>query len=738
VGTAPTHGTLGSITGTSCTPSGGGSTCTAQVTYTPAANYNGTDSFTFTTNDGSLTSPAATVSVTVTPVNDPPAANGQSVTASKNVAKTITLSGSDIDSASLTFSIVGSPTNGTLGSITGTSCTPVGLGSTCTAQVTYTSNAAYTGSDSFTFTTNDGNLTSTAATVSVTVVNDPPIAANDSAAVSKNSVSDVINVRANDTDPNGDSLTVTAVTAPVNGTSAVGGSGANVTYTPSAGYTGPDSFTYTVSDGSLTATATVTVTVANNPPAANGQSSTTPEDTAVTITLTGSDPNGDPLTFAVVTGPANGSLSAITPIDASSASVIYTPNPDYNGADGFTFKTNDGLLDSAPATVSLTVTPVNDPPVSNNQTVGTPASTPAVITLTATDIDSAALTFSIVGSPVLGTLSAITNTACTPSGAGSTCTAQVTYTPNTTFSGTDSFTFMVNDGALDSNVATVNMIIFTDADGDGIQDSIDTQTSVASNDFSEAVSNPSKPIPTAGTIDNRGDRTFSIADAPEPDGVAISVSTGSLAAQVTVNCNPQIVIAIQPGNSYQGVVTCGSASVRTIAGNANVSKIVDGKVAVSANVAAGNNAKFDLTPQGDVTLALSSTSSAAQISSAFNDAAATTLIGPGVTVTYTISSANGRISITATGGPAQVTIYGQTLPIPGNGAPQEFNLKVVSLGDIDASGRVDGFDLGQMALVFGSAQGDANWNPNADLNGDGVIDGKDLTVLGTYFGKKLN
>jgi hypothetical protein len=355
-----------------------------------------------------------------------------------------------------------------------------------------------------------------------------------------------------------------------------------------------------------------------------------------------------------------------------------------------------------------------------------------VITLSATDADADPLTFAVTAPTGGGSLDTLTPTATCSAG---NCTANVTYTPGGGIY-QDSFTFTVNDGTVISPTANVTVLVFTDTDGDGIEDGIDTQASAVSNDFSEAGSHPAKPIPTAGTIDNRGDRIFRIADAPEPDGVDISVGSGSLLAQVTVNCTPQVVIQVQPGQIYDGTVTCGSATVKTVTGKANLSNIVDGKISVAANVAAGDKVKFDLSG-GNLTLALSSTNPT--VNTVFNDANTITMADSDVTVTYTVKTTQATISASVAGPAgksAQVTIYGKTFTIP-VGSTMDFSLLVVSVGDIDANGRVDGFDLGRMAMVFYSQSGDSDWNPNADLNGDGTIDGRDLTILGNYFGKKL-
>src|SRR5207244_5743775 len=110
-------------------------------------------------------------------------------------------------------------------------------------------------------------------------------------------------------------------------------------------------------DVSNTATVSITVIPVNDAPVAAVQSVTTTEDTPKAITLSAADVDGDPLTYAIVTGPAHGTLSGTVP------NLTYTPAPNYNGPDGFTFKANDGTIDSNVAAVSISVTPVNDPPV---------------------------------------------------------------------------------------------------------------------------------------------------------------------------------------------------------------------------------------------------------------------------------------------------------------------------------------------------------------------------------------
>ena len=174
-------------------------------------------------------------------------------------------------------------------------------------------------------------------------------------------------------------------------------------------------------------------------PVAAGQSISTSEDTAANIVLTASDANGDSLAYAVVSNPSNGILTGTAP------NLVYTPSANYNGSDSFTFKANDGIADSAVATVSITVTAVNDTPAATAQSVSVSHNTATAITLAGSDVEGSALTYTVVTNPTNGSL-----TGTAPS---------LTYTPNSGHSGSDSFTFRVNDGTADSAAATVTLTV---------------------------------------------------------------------------------------------------------------------------------------------------------------------------------------------------------------------------------------------------------------------------------------
>src|SRR5439155_842226 len=249
--------------------------------------------------------------------------------------------------------------------------------------------------DSFTFKANDGTVDSAAATVSLTVVhvNAAPVATAQAVTTEEDTAKAVVLTA---TDADGDPLTYSVVAGPTHG--ALSGTEPNLTYTPAANYNGPDSFTFKANDGTVdssAATVSITITAVNDAPVANDQAVTTNEDTAKAIVLTATDVDGDPLTYAIVAAPTHGALSGTAP------TLTYTPAANYNGPDSFTFKANDGTVDSSAATVSITVTAVNDPPVAANDSYA--ATEDTVLTIAApgvlandSDVDGDPLTALIV------------------------------------------------------------------------------------------------------------------------------------------------------------------------------------------------------------------------------------------------------------------------------------------------------------------------------------------------------
>jgi hypothetical protein len=161
---------------------------------------------------------------------------------------------------------------------------------------------------------------------------------------------------------------------------------------------------------------------------------------------------------SILSGDGTGSFGSATNL-VLGGQPFYVAVGDFN-RDG---KPDLAVLNGAGITVSVLfnskTTTENQPPIAYDQSAATPENTEMAITLSATDVDSASLTFAIVSAPTHGTLSGIAILGCTPSGGGSTCSAKVTYTPNLNYNGQDTFTFTANDGVLDSNVATVSITV---------------------------------------------------------------------------------------------------------------------------------------------------------------------------------------------------------------------------------------------------------------------------------------
>jgi VCBS repeat-containing protein len=289
--------------------------------------------------------------------------------------------------------------------------------------------------------------------LTVNAVNQPPAARNDSYAVAQDATLTVAapGVLANDTDAENEPLSASLVSTAAHGVLTLNADG-SFTYTPNPYFYGTDSFTYQASDGALTSSpATVTINVAkvNHAPTAGDDSYTTDEATPLTVAAPGvlgndSDPDGDPLTAAVVTGPAHGTLAL-----NANGSFTYTPDANYYGADSFTYRANDGAAGSNVATVNLTANAVAPRAAADAYTMDESSTltvaAPGVLG-NDTTVGNDPLTARLVSGPAHGTL--------TLGADGS-----FVYTPGTYYYGTDSFTYQNNDGQFDSNTATVTITI---------------------------------------------------------------------------------------------------------------------------------------------------------------------------------------------------------------------------------------------------------------------------------------
>ena len=232
------------------------------------------------------------------------------------------------------------------------------------SNITYTPEAGYIGSDSFTYTVVDGHGGSGTASVIITVnpVNDSPVAVNDSGETDEGTAL-TLEVLSNDYDPDDDVLSIDSVVQGSHG--SVETNGSNITYSPEAGYIGSDSFTYTVVDGhggSATASVIITVNPVNDSPVAVNDSGETDEGTALTLEVLSNDydPDDDVLSIDSVVQGSHGS------VETNGSNIKYSPEAGYIGSDSFTYTVVDGHGGSGTASVIITVNPVNAPPVAVN------------------------------------------------------------------------------------------------------------------------------------------------------------------------------------------------------------------------------------------------------------------------------------------------------------------------------------------------------------------------------------
>jgi hypothetical protein len=390
------------------------------LTYKPDSGFTGTDSFEYTVEDGEGTTAAATVTVTVQDV-EPVAADDDAATASGIPVVVDVLSNDTGDGIEVTL----------VENIVGGIATHDGF------SVTYTPQPDFVGVGGFDYTIEDVDGMTATAHVSVTVFAPEPVAADDAATTDAEEAV-VIAVLSNDT---GVGLSVSVTSSPSNGTAVVN-AGNTVTYTPNAGFSGTDSFVYTVTDvAAQVDSASVTVRVT---PSAVDDSATTIAGVAVSVPVLANDV-GTGLAVTAVTQPSNGSAQI------QGSTVQYTPNGGFTGSDFFSYTVTDGSGQMSSANVTVTVEPPpNQNPVAVDDAAVTFEAVPVDIAVLSndTDPDGDALTLSQVGAAANGGTAVLG--------------ALVRYTPNPGFDGVDSFPYTISDGRGGSATATVTVTVQDD------------------------------------------------------------------------------------------------------------------------------------------------------------------------------------------------------------------------------------------------------------------------------------
>jgi hypothetical protein len=498
VGTGPEHGTA------TVQPDG-------TVLYTPTPGYSGPDSFTYTDTDprGGVSTPA-TVTIAVEPVSTPDAITvtyGTPYTAAGD-----TLTGNDLGSG-----------------LTLTGVTTTGSGSVVLhpdGSYTYAPAAGFTGTTGFTYTAIDASGQPETGTVTVTVLPAGPVANPDSGTTTTGvPLTNGTNLLANDTGTT--PLTAALASAPAHGTVAVDPDG-SYTYTPAAGFSGHDTYTYTATDpdGQVSAPATVSITVI---PQAQDDAQSTPAGQPLVAAVPTAVGTG-PFTYGVATGPAHGTLSV-----RPDGSYTYTPATGYLGPDSFTYSATDAAgVPSAPATISITVVePAAPTAVADAGT--TPAGQPLTdgTNLLDNDRGTGPLTATLASGPGHGTVTV------EPDGS-------YTYTPAPGFSGTDTFTYTTTDAVKQvSPPATVTITVAPVAVADSYPVTGGTPLTVAApgilaNDLGTGLTVSSHTNPAHGLLVDNPDGSFTYTPrtgytGPDSFTYTVTDASGGVSGSATVS-----------------------------------------------------------------------------------------------------------------------------------------------------------------------------------------------------------
>lgn len=420
-------------------------------------DFNFTSNVTTTTTETSTADNSRNILVTVLPQTAPVAQNDsydatQGALLTVNKANGVLKNDTDANLDPLTAVLVSGP-----GNAASFNLKPNG-------SFTYQPNPAFVGVDTFTYRANDGTDDSNLATVSINVIRDnkPPVAGNDSYVVAEDTtltVNAANGLKANDSDQNGDPLTITLVTQPSHVTSFTLNQDGSFTYVPASNFNGTEIFTYKLNDGfadSNIATVTIEVTPVTDVPVANDDSyfvlvnETLNINAANGVLANDSDGDNDPLTAILVSNVSKGTLNL-----KPTGGFVYTPNAGLgdNETDSFTYKANDGTNDSDVATVTIHINPTNKPPVAVNDSYKATRDVQLIIGAAQgvlandSDPEGGALTAELVNKPDGVDLNLFAD-------------GGFAYTPASGFEGKITFTYRVKDNqnATAIALATINVL----------------------------------------------------------------------------------------------------------------------------------------------------------------------------------------------------------------------------------------------------------------------------------------
>ena len=464
-----------------------------QISYIPNNNIMGSDSFTYTITNTMGVSSTATITITIINRSPIAVADAYTINVNKQTQFNVINNDSEPDGQSYSITSVGTASHGVV--------TLFGN------NVNYSPASNYAGADSFIYTLTDASGATAIATVSITIINNAPIAIADSYTTSVNAAK-TINPMDNDKDPENQSISISFVGTPVSGTAVK--SGNSIVYTPSNNFVGSDSFTYTIADASgATSTSTISFTVINHAPVAQNDIYSSPGNTQITISpmINDTDSDGQQISLLSVSTPSHGTAVK------SGANIIYTPSLDYAGVDAFTYTISDASSATASASISITMT--NNPPTAVNDAYSTIVNIPKSVNPLSNDSDpdNQVITLVIAGTPSHGTLSITGNI--------------ITYSPGSNYFGADSFTYTIADA---SGATSSSQIVFT----------IINNAPIA---LSDSVSTTVNTVVNISPLQNDND----------PDGQSISVINVGSATHGTASISGGSTIIYTPATNFAGV-----------------------------------------------------------------------------------------------------------------------------------------------------------------------------------------
>lgn len=405
------------------------------VIYTPAAGFDGTDSFTFTvTDDDSGISAVATISITVNNVNILPQATPQSLVTNEGEALNIVLSGSDSDGSIASYQVVSAPNNGVL--------------SGAAPNLIYTPTIGFDGVDSFTFTVTDNdNGISAVATVMITVNNINLLPQADPQNL-VTGVGDALNIKLSAADSDGSIVSYQVVNMPNHG--KLLGTAPNLIYEPAVNFSGADSFTFVVTDNdngtSALATVSILIVDSNQPPIANNDLISIGKNSInnlIEVLLNDSDPDNDTLSIVSVSA-----LNGVVTIGPD-GKIIYSPLANSIAQDVIEYTINDGNGHQANAVVIVTIEDNNLPPIALNDQYSLESSKSIVLDVLGNDSDPEGESLTLVSvNSRMGVVEIVDN--------------KVIFTPDASTSGEYKFSYVIKDPVGNSAIGEVVVIIASD------------------------------------------------------------------------------------------------------------------------------------------------------------------------------------------------------------------------------------------------------------------------------------